>query len=370
MPRHLDQNDRRLLDLLQAEIPAVVRPFDALAQKLAMDEVQVLARVAALKSGPHPVIRQISAIFDSAALGYHKTLVAARVAEDHLDAAAAVINEHPGVSHNYRRNHDFNLWYTLTIPAETSLGLQKTVQELHRRSGALSTRMFPTIRLYKIGVNFDLSGESATPKFSPSPGTPGEGRGGGRGGGLRATTEARAPLTAADKQNIRILQQDLPITSRPFDVWADEAGISVPTLLEAMARYQRQGVMRRFSAVLHHREAGIAGNAMGIWAVPWELCDAFGALAAAFPQVSHCYQRPTYDDWPYSIFTMIHGADHEKCREVLRQISRQTGIDRYAALFSTRQYKKIRVKYFTPSIAAWEQQLAAQAAQEELAHSA
>ena len=91
------------------------------------------------------------------------TLVAARIDEDHLDAAAAIINRHPGVSHNYRRNHAFNLWYTLAVPPDSALGLEKTLQILHDQSGSRSTRMLPTLRLFKIGVQFDMTGDAETP---------------------------------------------------------------------------------------------------------------------------------------------------------------------------------------------------------------
>ena len=78
-------------------------------------------------------------------------------------------------------------------------------------------------------------------------------------------------------------------------------------LLDAARRYKQLGCMRRFSAVLKHREAGFGANAMGAWIVPPEQRDSFGQTAASFSSVSHCYQRPTYEDWPYSIFTMVHG---------------------------------------------------------------
>src|SRR5208282_3648162 len=149
----------------------VACPFEALGKTLGISSLLVVSRLQALKSGEHPVIRQISAIFDSSALGYQRTLVAARVAEDHLDDAAAQINEHPGVSHNYRRDHPFNLWYTLAVPSKSRLGLEKTAQELHCRSGAISTRLFPTLKTYKIGVRLQLSDQASAPlrAYAPTP---------------------------------------------------------------------------------------------------------------------------------------------------------------------------------------------------------
>jgi siroheme decarboxylase len=115
-------------------------------------------------------------------------------------------------------------------------------------------------------------------------------------------------------------------------------------------------VMRRFSAVLHHRRAGFSANAMGVWAVPREQVEQFGKTAAGFDFVSHCYERPTFPDWPYNLFTMVHAPTTEACEENLDEISRATGIARSAALYSTHEYKKTRVKYFFGDIERWEEQ--------------
>jgi len=342
----LNADQRRLLDLLQVEIPLVRRPFAAIGEKLGLPQDTVIAQVAALKAPPRPVIRQISAIFDSKSLGYQSTLVAAKVDESKLDAAVAAINAHPGVSHNYLRNHVFNLWYTLAVPPDSALGLEKTLDILHQQSGAESTRMLPTLRLFKIGVKFDLTGEADIDARSDTAA--------GYSEAQRALAE-KSPLTDADKQMIRVLQQDLPIEPQPFDRWAAEAGVSVDELLAAAARFKACAQMRRFAAVLKHRAAGISANAMGVWAVPGEAAqEAFGKTAAGFAAVSHCYLRRSYADWPYTMFTMVHAPTKEQCEQVLAKISEATGITQYAALFSSREFKKVRVKYFTPDVASWE----------------
>jgi DNA-binding Lrp family transcriptional regulator len=115
--------------------------------------------------------------------------------------------------------------------------------------------------------------------------------------------------------------------------------------------------MRRFAAVLRHREAGISANAMGVWAVPPEQQESFGQAAARFKAVSHCYLRRSYADWPYTMFTMVHAPTQEQCEEVLATISRETGVGEYEALYSTKEYKKVRVKYFTGDVQAWERQV-------------
>ncbi|HSV16560.1 MAG TPA: hypothetical protein VLI90_20015 [Tepidisphaeraceae bacterium] len=349
----LNDLDERLLQAVQEEVPLVPRPYKALADHVGASEQDVIERLSALRWGTRAVIRQISAIFDSKSLGYQSTLVAARIPAEQLDAAAAVISAHPGVSHNYRRDHAYNLWYTLAVPPDSRLGLQRTARILHQQSGALATRLLPTLKMYKIGVKLDLGGNAGAAKPEAVKHQPVE------------ASDAE-PLTEMDKDLIRALQQDLPIQTRPFDLLAAQAGISTETLLEAGTQFIRDKRMRRFSAVLRHRELGFDANAMGVWDVPPEECARFGKIAACFPAVSHCYLRPTYEDWPYSIFTMVHARTREQGNAVLHGIAEATGIARYTALYSTHEYKKARIRYFTGDIEAWEAAHAAAAEAEVL----
>lgn len=336
--------DRQLLASVQEQVPLSPRPFADVARSLNLPESVMLDRLSELRAGPHNVIRQIGAIFDSGSLGYRSTLVAAKVPEHRLAAAAAVINKHPGVSHNYRRDHDYNLWSTLAVPPDSRLGLEATAQTLHRRCGAVATRLLPTLKMYKIGVKLDLGrGEPDRPR-SPSR-------------KIAATTEPHHPAVALSQREmefVRILQRDLPIVERPFDAWARDVGVNVDELLAVAEQFRLRGIMRRISAVLRHRELGFDANAMGVWIVPPDCQDAFGATAAGFSEVSHCYLRPSYEDWPYTIFTMIQAHDRTRAANVLGAIASATGIDNHDALYSTHEYKKVRIQYFTGDVEAWE----------------
>jgi DNA-binding Lrp family transcriptional regulator len=333
--------DLKLLELLQVSVPVTERPFGELAKQLGVSEQEVLDRVQHLKTAK--VIRQISAIFDTRSLGYESSLVAARVDSSRVDAAAAIISQHPGVSHNYLRSHSFNLWYTIAVSSLSQLGLEKTVALLHRQSGAESTRLLPTLKLFKIGVKFDVGGESRPDDLDA----------------LVYTEKNRARdtvLTPAEVEFVRIMQRDLPITSTPFLDYATELGIPLPALKALHRQFLDSGKMRRFAAVLHHRQAGFSANAMGVWAVPGDdaAVDRAGELMATFRAVSHCYRRPSYPDWPYNIFTMIHGKSRDECEQSLAAIAAKTGIRDHGALYSTREYKKVRVRYFTADEEAWE----------------
>ncbi len=337
--------EKDLLDRIQQAIPLVERPFAELARQLGGTEAAVLETLARLKN-EFRVVRQISAIFDTRALGYSSALVAARYDEDVLDARAAIISRHPGVSHNYRRAHAYNLWYTLAVPPDSRLGLDRTIARLHELSGALATRKMETLKLFKIGVRLDMKGGHGAASRRDVPAYDDEDQQSGQA----------HPLTADDIAAIRVLQLDLPLVAEPFGQLAAGAGRPAGWLLAAAERLLERKQMRRFAAVLRHREAGFAHNCMGVWDVPDDRVDEVGAAMASFEAVSHCYRRPRFDDWPYNLFTMVHGRTREDCLSALDAIAQATGVHERAELWSVKEYKKARVVYFGPETEAWESQ--------------
>lgn len=338
--------DQELLNVLQWDFPVVARPYAAVGERLGMTEAEVMERVQRVKDTG--VLRQLSAIFDTRALGYGSSLVAARVGLDRVDEAAAVISEHPGVSHNYKRNHPFNLWYTVAVPPGQDL--QGHVDILHDESGAESTRVLPTLKLFKIGVKLDMTGRTGAAAKAEV---------------LEHERPERRPdmavpeLSVMELAVVRIVQEDLPLVERPFAVHAravaEEAGEPVDEVrvLDLLASFEERKLMRRFAAVMNHRKAGFKANAMGVWAVPEDRLEEIGPAMAGFAAVSHCYRRPIYPDWPYSVFTMIHGRSSRDCEETVEAIRAETGIDEYCLLWSVKEYKKTRVRYFTSDWDAW-----------------
>ena len=294
----------------------------------------VLDRIRALKESN--VVRQISAIFDTRRLGYKTVLVAMRFAEDKLDSGAHVINQHPGVSHNYGRTGALNLWFTLAVPPDESL--ENTVEDMAQQTGAESYRLMPTIRFFKIGVNFDMVTKEGAAKDYYSPD--------GYNNHNEQTWQRVEPVTDFDIEVIRELQEDLDLEPRPFEPMAQRLGISQRELFATAETFMERGIMRRYSAVLHHRRAGFSSNAMAVWNVPSERSVEVGNLMAQSRWVTHCYERPTFPDWKYTHFTMIHATSDKQCEEVASEISSLTGITDYSLIYSTREYKKTRVRYF------------------------
>jgi DNA-binding Lrp family transcriptional regulator len=149
-----------------------------------------------------------------------------------------------------------------------------------------------------------------------------------------------------DKKVILLIQGDLPLELRPFAVLANQAGISEEEFVERVASLKKRGIIRRFGATLRHQEAGFSSNAMVAWIVPEERIEEVGKAMARIRAVTHCYQRKTYSGWPYNLYTMIHGAGQEKCREIAKQLSRKVGIKEYILLFSEKEFKKTSMQYF------------------------
>lgn len=333
--------DADLLDLIQNEFPLVARPYAAFAERLGVEEPVVLERIAALREAGQ--IRQISAIFDTRRLGYRSMLAAAKVEGDEatIDRAAAVFSAHPGVTHNYLREHELNLWFTLAVPPDSKIGLERTIDLLGELAQVDTMRYMPSKQFFKIGVDLDVKGDRA-PNAKRAKREP------------ELPTPAPETLTERDKDAIRALQIDLPASARPFLELAERFGFDEHDLLERGAQFIRTGQMRRYAAVLAHRKAGFTYNGMGVWVCPPERMAEVGALMASYRGVSHCYERPTYPDWPYNLFSMTHGRTKQECEDVLAAISKETGLDEYIVLYSTKEYKKTRVSYFTPEMYEWE----------------
>jgi siroheme decarboxylase len=334
----LDELDKRLLNLLQGSFPIAPRPYAAVARLAEVPEEDVLARTTRLVD--ERIIREITPIFDTRVLGYSSMLVAAKVDPENPWRAAKIINEHPGVSHNYLRDHDFNIWFTIATEPDSPLGLDGTLEVLQRLTGAHSVRQLPTLRLFKIRM--DLEMEKGTDA-------------------LAAAAEAvdhREPeaieLSDLDVAVIRATQGPMDVVPEPFAPAAAELGIGQPELLAHLESMRERRALRRVAAILFHRRAGFSANGMGVWRVPEERILELGPRMASFRGISHCYQRPTYEDWPYSVFTMAHGRSKEECDAILDSIAEDTGIEERLTRYSSTEFKKIRLRYFTDEHKRWE----------------
>ena len=337
----LDELDKRLLNLLQGRFPLEPRPYARVAALAEVTEDEVLRRTRRLLD--ERIIRQVTPIFDTRVLGYKSMLVAARVDPEHPWRAAKAINVHPGVTHNYLRNHDFNMWFTIAVEPDSQLGLDGTLEVLAAAAGATSMRQLPTLRLFKIRMDLEMEGDTETLAKAA--------------GVVEDYREPEAiELSELDLAVIRNLQGDMPVVPEPYAPAATAIGIDQGRMLDHLASMHERGALRRVAAILFHRRAGFSANGMGVWNVPEDRVLELGPRMASFRGISHCYQRPTYADWPYSVFTMAHGRSKEECDAILYAIAEQTGIDARTTLYSSTEFKKIRMLYFTGDFEAWERE--------------
>jgi DNA-binding Lrp family transcriptional regulator len=336
----LDETDKKLLNLMQGSFGLVPRPYAHVAQLAGVGEDEVLTRVKRLLEGR--IIREITPIFDTRALGYSSMLVAAKVDPEYPHRAAQFINTHPGVTHNYLRDHDFNLWFTLATEPGSPLGLDGTLEIMQAKTGAHSIRQLPTLKLFKIRM--DLEMEKGTDALSAA--------------GEAVEPRELDPIELSDEDiaTIRATQGPMPVLAEPYAPAAERLGVSPEEVLRRLGSLRERNALRRVAAILFHRRAGFSANGMGVWAVPEDRILDTGRRMAAFRGISHCYQRPTYPDWPYSVFTMAHGRSKAECDAILDSIAEQEGIEQRATLYSSTEFKKVRMLYFTDAFREWERQ--------------
>jgi siroheme decarboxylase len=326
--QQLDAIDKKLLNEIQWVFPLVDRPYLEIAKRHDISEEDIMCRIAVMKE--MGIIRQINAIFDTRRLGYKSALIAFAVKPDKLDYVAEKVNEHPGVSHNYERNHEYNMWFTLAVPPGSDM--KRDLDRMASFEGVIKHRVLPTLKLYKIGVRLDMVNKDPD---KPKPMDK-----------VKQLNPEKAQITEHDRKFIRELQKDLAVVPEPFKELANNLEITTAQLFAKATEYENTGIMRRFAAILRHREAGFVANGMVVWHVPDNKIDKVGFRLAAFPQVSHCYRRPAYPDWRFNLFSMVHARTLQAAEKIAAEMSETVGIRDYQILFSSREFKKERVKYF------------------------
>jgi DNA-binding Lrp family transcriptional regulator len=228
------------------------------------------------------------------------------------------------------------------VEEDSKLGLQGTLDVLQELTGAQSIRQLPTLKLFKIRMDLEMEASTDT---------------------LASEGIAEAPVDLEgvayeelDREIIRTTQGDLPVVAEPYAPAAAALGMTQAELLEHLAGMKERGILRRVAAILYHRRAGFSANGMGVWKVADEQIAELGPRMASFRGISHCYQRPTYEDWPYSVFTMAHGRSKAECDAILDAIADEFAISERATLYSSTEFKKVRLLYFTDDFKSWERE--------------
>jgi len=323
--QNLQEDEKRLLEEIQLDIPLVVHPFKYIGKNCGMSEKSVIEKLRSFSE--QGMIRELSAIFNASGLGYKSTLIAVKAGEDIVNRTVERINSHPGVSHNYLRNNEYNIWFTMTI--KRSLSFDSELKKLFYGIQPVKYIILPAIETFKIGVQFPFTGKQPVRTnhafFQP---------------------EKAVTLSEPDKRLVLKLQEGLPVVKTPWEKIAENLQIDEETLFLRIRRLKEAGVIKRISAVLRHRKLGFRANGMACFRVPDNRIAAAGRCLAKYREVSHCYQRKTYPDWQYALFAMVHKNKEEECLSLIEEMALKIECRDFLVLFSEKEFKKERVKYF------------------------
>jgi siroheme decarboxylase len=325
--------DKRVLTQIQAGFPIEAKPYCALAERFGTTELDVLASVEKLRD--EKVIRRIGAIFDSHRLGYRSTLCAIAAPSDRIEEVAAIVSAYPNVTHNYLREDRYSIWFTLIARSQERIA--EIVAEIAAKTGISDILDLPAIRLFKIRVDFDLTGERAADIAAPPVVKPAE--------------TVVVELTPAERELALLLQADLPSSENPFAELAlilQERGVDVDEawVLDRTRHWVDTSVIRRFGAAIRHHKTGFTANAMGVWSCPEDRVEEVGRTMASFPEVSHCYERPPAPTWPANLYTMIHGRTRDDVQHTAEAIREAVELPAPRLLYSIREFKKTSMTYF------------------------
>jgi len=325
----LDSIDRQLLNLIQVEFPLTTEPYTDMGMKLGVNSNKILHRIEKFKK--EEIIRLIGPVFNTQNLNYRTTLVAMKIDKDGLDNAARIISAHPRISHCYERDNDFNFWFTLAMPSKEDI--EKELHELSSNVKARTTLNLPAVKMFKIGAYFNL-GEGSLPAQNTVTSS-------------AVTINKDVDLSSTDRAVINELQQDLPVTERPFDFMSTHLSMNIDEFLSHCQALIQRGIMRRYSASISHNNLGFVANAMACWQIPSDMIEAIGNKVASFQEISHCYERQTSLLWQYNLYAMMHADTREACKAIASRICSEVGLHKNgpALLFSTKEIKKTRVRY-------------------------
>jgi DNA-binding Lrp family transcriptional regulator len=315
---NLSAFDKRLCNELQIGLPIAERPFAIIAGILKSSEAKVLKHTRALvKLG---VIRRLGVSINWRAIGKASALVAAHIEQEDLKKVISAVNKLKGVSHNYLREHHYNLWFTLR--ADSQKGLETILKKLSKRFGAAFNSL-PVVRVFKLDARFDATS-----------------------GGKRLLSVPRPPvlsrvegLCSIDANILKGLQGGLKVVKRPFNFLGKDAFENYDSLLHIAAMFD-EGVINRLGAMVNHNKLGFTANAMFACEAKKSRAIEIGEKLAALGIVSHCYERKKFKGWPYNIFAMMHGSNMGDIRKAVDRFVKKEGIDSFAILPTAEKLKK------------------------------
>ena len=319
--------ERAFINQYQGGFPLVERPFLQIAGELGCSENELIESVRQLRETR--ILTRFGPLYDAARLGGGLTLAAMAVPEARFDIITEMVNSYPEVAHNYRREHELNMWFVLAteIPDEIEHVLQ-SIENTTR----LKVYNFPKQQEFYIGLWLQLAADD---RVSTVP--------------LADTLQPdepqpdKSPLDKTDRKLVHVTQSGLELETTPYQRIADNIGVSQEEVLAHLRAMLDRGIIRRIGAVPNHYKLGLKANGMSVWQVAEEKISELGERIGQLDFVSHCYQRPPRPpQWPYNLFAMVHGHDRDEVENKAEQIKTLLGNDLLAhdILYSSAILKK------------------------------
>ena len=328
----LDEVDAALIDGFQSDFPVEERPFRAVGSALGVSEAEALSRVERLRE--RGIFRRFGAVLNPPVIG-SSTLAAVSVPEDRFEAVAEVVNGYRQVNHNYRRDHEWNMWFVVT--AGTRETRDAILAEIEDRTG-LPVLALPMLTDYYIDLEFPVVNEDRFARESLEE---------TEVNATRISEEATAGLTDLDRRLLLEIQDGFPLSATPYRDIAAAIDAPVGDMLAAIERLLADGAIKRIGCVVNHVVTGFDANCMVVWDVPDEELDARGEAVGRFPYVTLCYHRPRVPelDWGYNLFTMVHGREERAVDAKIDELANEHLPFEHERLYSTETLKQTGARY-------------------------
>jgi len=322
------ETDKKILNHIQQDFPICTQPFKALSSNLAISEDEVLTRIKTLKK--QGIIRRITPLFDYSKLGYVGTLIAMKVPEGRIDEVAKIINKYPQITHNYERDDEYNIWFTLIARANEEI--EKIIAQIRLKTKITQILNLKTINKFKIKAVFEVQ-KTISSEFEEYE-------------ICEFQTQETCLIGKLDRTILKELQEDIPVIPKPYQFISQKIGIDEKELLEKIKWYKELGIIRKVRAVLDHYKVGMRENVMVVFKVEPANILKLVKIISSYPQVTHCYERATSSNWGYNLFVMIHGRTRQECENAISSILQNTDLTTYKKLYTKRELKKSTPRYF------------------------
>jgi len=308
---------KRLCNELQNCIPVNKRPFQKIADKLQTSEKQILLQIKQLKK--KAIIRRFGAIINYRALGQESTLAAAHIEKRKLPAVVKAVNALDGVSHNYLREHYYNLWFTLRADSQSQIST--TLDKLQKRFRT-DFHSLPVVTQFKLDVRFDAESEGRKLLRGP----------------LRKIPARRVRLSDVETRILLGLQQNFKVSSQPFD-YLCMGQLTIEKVLSTIKGLLKRKVLRRIAAVIDYRKIGFKANALFACRVSKSRINKVGGALARLAIVSHCYSRRGFAGFDYNLFAMCHADSMDRIDKIVGDFMKKNNVESYEVLTTIRKQR-------------------------------